>query len=245
MDDREEPTRSKHLTDSQKKWTMAAKIFAILSTIIELTACVGGIVAGAILDSASLIAYGLSSFIGVVATLTVLWRFFGVSPDTPLYEVEAREKKADVGVAFGVFVIATAIVIESTVHLAKRSSPQQAQAVEIICAISIGVYFCLGVCMLTIGYKLESGTMKKDAICAFATCALSAGILISAEIYESNPSVWWFDSALGYVVAAFLYGSGLYTLITEYKYRWWTKQFWITDDFGDSAEKGTPGVEHV
>jgi divalent metal cation (Fe/Co/Zn/Cd) transporter len=229
--------RRGELTDNEKFYTSIAKVVSVISTLIEMTACVGGLVAGGILNSAALIAFGLSSLIGVLATWFVLWRFFGVSEGTPLYQIEAREKKADVGVAFGIFIIATAIVVESTVHLALHNSPSDAHIVEIICATSIAVYFTIGCVMMFVGYKLNSGTMKKDGICAFATTALCAGILISAEIYEKNPDVWWFDSALGYVVAVVLYGAGIYTLITEWKHKWWTKGFWRADDFSN--------VDHV
>jgi len=206
-----------------------------------MTACAGGLVAGGILNSAALIAFGLSSLIGVVATLFVVWRFFGIPDDYPVYKIEAREKKADVGVAFGMFVIATSIIIECTIHLATHTSPSRAKAVEIICAISIAVYFVLACIMTFIGYKLDSGTLKKDGLCAFATTALSAGILVSAAIYENHPKVWWFDSALGYIVAVVIYGAGLYTLLTELKYRWYTREFWETEDFGPNEDV----VEHV
>lgn len=144
--DIQDKERYQEPTADQKKWTTAARVLSVLSTCIELTACVGGLVAGGLLNSAALIAFGLSSLIGVLATLFVLWRFFGVEEGTPMHKIEAREKKADVGVAFGIFIIATAIVVESVVHLSLHNSPSQANIVEIICATRYQFFFFFGCC---------------------------------------------------------------------------------------------------
>lgn len=97
----------------------------------------------------------------MVSTLFVLWRFFGVDDDTPEKVVDAREKKADIGVAFGVVIIATTICIESAIHLSHHDGPDDTTIVAAIAIASICVYCVLGAIKFYVAYNLRSGALRK------------------------------------------------------------------------------------
>merc|ERR1711998_505758 len=90
---------------------------------------------------------------------------------------------------------------------------------------SAAVFLLLGFAKWWIAGKLESTSMKKDAVCSLAAAVCSIGMMVSILAHRANDDLWWFDGTVALVVAVLLLVYGARTILCH-GHKWWTKQFW-------------------
>jgi len=117
---------------------------------------------------------------------------------------------------------------QACAHLGEEKHPKDDTALIVLAVLSVFAFTILGVLKWFISVKLDSPTMKKDAICSLAVGVLSLAVCISSSAYEANKAVWWFDAVVAVLTCLFLLGYGSRTLFCH-NHKWWQRSWWSDD----------------
>jgi Co/Zn/Cd efflux system component len=206
------------------KWTRRARIFVAITIAFSFVMGVLAIVAGALVDSAALIAYGLESFVDLFASVLVLWRFWeDASNEAGMKSNLEREERANVGIAATFIVIAIITGGDAISHLVQHKSPDDSTVVLAFAVISIVVLTAFGIYKLWVNKYVESKALEQDAVASFSVSVLSIGILVSAVLYQFDENIWWLDAVVAIAVTVALAIYSIPILVTR---PWWRKSFW-------------------
>lgn len=156
------------------------------------------VVAGVLANSIALIGFGIDSAIEGLASVIIIWRFWG---DRALSEQAERRARKAVAVSF--FLLAPYLAVESIRTLATHSEPETSWlgiALTVASAVLMPVF---GVAKLRIGARLDSravaGEGTQNLICAYLAVGVLVGLVANMAF-----GWWWLDPvvALGIAVLA-------------------------------------------
>lgn len=206
------------------KWVRRAHKFIIVTIIFSFFMGVLAIVAGAIVDSSSCLAFGLESFVDVIASALVLWRFWDETEDAKgLAANIGKEERTNVGIS-ATFIIVAVITGGSAIsHLAKHTAPANSAPILVFAAISVIVLSVFAVIRVYINKRLASKAMEQDAVTCLSTVVLSIGILVTAALYQTSQKAWWLDAVFAISVTVLMALYSIPILVTR---PWWRRAFW-------------------
>jgi len=219
--------------NDEQLWTRRAITISWVSIAITILSGIIGITCAILYGSMAMLGYGLESFVDVFSSACVVWRFeksFDTSIPAAMHdEIGHRlEKISGVGISFSFVAIALVVGIQAAVHLHNEHHPSASTLMQVMAFISVVAVAILGGFKWHISNKLESATLKKDAICSIAVGVISLAVGISTTIYSDSKSVWWFDAAVAVLVSVFLLIYGGRTIFCH-GHQWWTCAFWNLD----------------
>jgi hypothetical protein len=203
---------------------------SILSAAITLMAFIAGMVISASSHSSATLGYALENAVDLVSSLVVVWRFWGGGNSLSENELEKREKRASIGIAFMMVVLAVCVFSVAVEHLAEFHAPKDVHQLFALSVPSFLVFTFVGGLKWHIAIKTKSPAMKKDAVCSLSGALLSLGVLVGAALFMSDDNAWWFDATVAIVISIGLALYGLRTLVKnviEGK-AYWTLRFWTT-----------------
>jgi divalent metal cation (Fe/Co/Zn/Cd) transporter len=180
-------------------WHSAARKAKLLSWLsLGYMALEGAVAIGAAVaaSSVALLGFGLDSVIEGLASIIVVWRFSGSR--TLSETAEARAGKA-VGVTF--YSLAPYVAYDAVSTLASGHKPETSWVGIGLSCVSLLVMPVLGRAKRRLGAILNSGATTgegaQNLLCAYLAAGVLLGLLANAVL-----GWWWFDPAVGLLIAA-------------------------------------------
>ena len=154
-------------------------------------AVVAGITAGSI----ALIGFGLDSAIEGMASVVIIWRFWGARALS-----EKAERRAQKLVAVQFFILAPYVAIESVRALVTGHEAETSWLGIGLTITSAALMPAFGIAKQRVGAKLGSAATKAEGtqnmLCAYLSLAVLAGLLGNTLV-----GAWWLDPLAGLLIA--------------------------------------------
>ncbi|CAF1034758.1 unnamed protein product [Rotaria magnacalcarata] len=153
-------------------------------------------------QSASALGFAVDTILDVLAFLTIIWRFTSTH-DQAKREIYVLRILAMLFIlsGFGVF-------IDSVVDIRNKIHPIPNHYLVVAVALQTIIFFCLAFAKYTVAKKLNVISAYSDAFNTLISALMALSVVISATIYNSNQSVWYFDPMIGIMISLtiMLYG---------------------------------------
>jgi divalent metal cation (Fe/Co/Zn/Cd) transporter len=161
------------------------------------------VVAGFMAGSIALIGFGFDSAIEGVASVVIIWRFWGARALS-----ETAERRAQKFVAVQFFVLAPYVAIESVRALV---TGHEAETSWLGIGLTIGTAIAMpffGIAKRRVGAELRSPAAVAEGVqnilCAYLSVAVLIGLLGNTLF-----GAWWLDPLAGFVIAYMAVREGL------------------------------------
>lgn len=174
------------------------------SSLLWMTAeGVIAVVAGIAAGSIALIGFGIDSAIEGVASVIIIWRFWGARALS-----EAAERRAQKLVAVQFFILAPYVGVESVRALVTGHEAETSWIGIVLTFSSAMLMPAFGIAKRRVGARLgSSATVSEGAqnmLCAYLSLAVLAGLLANALV-----GAWWLDPLAGLFIALVAVREGL------------------------------------
>ncbi|MGW1195655.1 cation transporter [Streptomyces sp. NPDC002536] len=187
-------------------WQAAARKAKLLSWIsLGCMAAEGlvAVIAALLAHSVALLGFGLDSVVEGLASVVIVWRFSGSR--TLSETAEARAQKA---VAATFFLLGPYIAYDAVSALATAEKPATSPLGIALSVASLIVMPWLGRAKRRLGAILGSGATTgegtQNLLCAYLAAAVLLGLLANTLF-----GLWWFDPAVGLLVAGLAVREGV------------------------------------
>lgn len=166
------------------------------SSLLWMTAeGVIAVVAGVMAGSIALIGFGLDSAIEGMASVVIIWRFWGARALS-----EAAERRAQKLVAVQFFILAPYVAIESVRALVTGHEADTSWLGIGLTIASAALMPAFGMAKRRVGEQLGSAATKAEGtqnmLCAYLSLAVLAGLLGNTLF-----GAWWLDPLAGIFIA--------------------------------------------
>jgi divalent metal cation (Fe/Co/Zn/Cd) transporter len=179
-------------------WLRAARLTRLLSWLSLVWLGIEGavaIVAGVMVGSIALIAFGLDSAIEGVASVVIIWRFSG----SRLLS-ESAERRAQVLVAAQFFILAPFITYEGAEKLVAGGDIETSWLGIGLTLATLAICQPLGLAKRRLGAKLGSpatvGEGTQNLLCGYLAVAVLVGLLANTLF-----GIWWLDPVVAIGIA--------------------------------------------
>jgi divalent metal cation (Fe/Co/Zn/Cd) transporter len=179
------------------RWARWAQWLSWVSLAALLAELVVGLWQGLAAESIALTGWALGSAPEGLASAMVVWRFSGSRTLS-----ETAERRAQVGVALSFWLTAPYIAAESLRHLVGGHHADTSLIGIGLTAIAVVLMPTLGRAKSVLAVRLGSGATAGSGIQNYLCGAQAAAVLIGLALTASGPDGWWFDPAVGLVIAA-------------------------------------------
>lgn len=154
------------------------------------------VVAGIMANSIALIGFGIDSAIEGVASVIIIWRFWGSRALS-----EAAERRAQKLVAVQFFILAPYIAVEAVRTLVTGEEPDVSRLGMALTAVSLVLMPLFGTAKRRVGMRLGSrattGEGMQNILCAYLSGAVLVGLAANAAF-----GWWWADPLAALFIAA-------------------------------------------
>lgn len=162
-----------------------------------------GIAAGSIL----LIAFGLDSFLEIIAGSTLIWRLKKEKQHASDAELLKAEKRSSLIVGSVLLLLAAYVTFVSIYNLIAHNAADTS-----ISGISIAIASVILMPILTVqkrklGKAIGSEALIEDGMCNI-TCAYMAATVLLGSILTALFNLWWVDSVAALVLVYFIASEG-------------------------------------
>jgi divalent metal cation (Fe/Co/Zn/Cd) transporter len=172
-----------------------AQLLAWASLVWMTAEGVIAIVAGILAGSIALIGFGIDSGIEGIASVVIIWRFWGARALSE--QVERRAQKL---VAVQFFILAPYVAVEAVRTLVTSSEPDVSYLGIGLTALSAAAMPFFGVAKRRVGEQLGSAATRgegmQNLLCAYLSVAVLAGLGLNAAL-----GWWWADPLAALVIA--------------------------------------------
>lgn len=153
------------------------------------------VVAGILAGSIALIGFGIDSGIEGIASVVIIWRFWGARALS-----ERVERRAQKLVAVQFFILAPYVAAEAVRTLVTSSEPDVSYLGIGLTAVSAAAMPFFGVAKRRVGEQLGSAATRgegmQNLLCAYLSVAVLAGLGLNAAL-----GWWWADPLAALVIA--------------------------------------------
>jgi divalent metal cation (Fe/Co/Zn/Cd) transporter len=174
-----------------------AKLFAWGSLAWMTAEGVIAVVAGIMANSIALIGFGIDSAIEGVASVVIIWRFWGKRALS-----EAAERRAQKLVAVQFFILAPYVTVEAVRTLVTNAEPDVSRLGIALTAVSLVLMPLFGTAKRHVGGRQGSratqGEGMQNILCAYLSAAVLIGLVANAAFG------WWWADPLAALVIAFV-----------------------------------------
>ena len=144
-----------------------------------------------------------------------MWRFYlpHKDPDREALLMK-REKRASVAISFILALLGLAVLIAALEDFAHQETKANLRIISIVSIVSVIVFGCMTIVKMHMGKKLQSASLKKDAVCSLIGTILSGSLFINTLIIMGQSQAWWLDPFVAFTCAI---GSLIYGLSSIYR----------------------------
>jgi divalent metal cation (Fe/Co/Zn/Cd) transporter len=183
-------------TSERQRLVRLAQLLAWSSLVWMTVEGAVGLWAGVAASSIALIGFALSSVVEGLASVIVIWRFWGSRALS-----EDAERHAQKAVAISFWLLAPYIAFEAVHKLVTGSEPEVSALGIALTATAAVLMPFFGVAKRRVGSKLNSaattGEGTQNLLCAYLSVAVLGGLLVNALF-----SWWWADPLAALFIAA-------------------------------------------
>ena len=187
----------------RRRLVRRAQILAWASLAWMTAEGVVAVTAGILAGSIALIGFGIDSAIEGIASVIIIWRFWGARAMS-----ERAERRAQKLVAVQFFVLAPYVGIEAVRTLVTSSEPQVSYLGIGLTAVSAVFMPFFGIAKQRVAVRLNSratmGEGAQNMLCAYLSVAVLAGLALNAAL-----GWWWADPLAALVIAGVAVREGL------------------------------------
>lgn len=169
-----------------------------------LTEGVLGLWQGLAAGSVALTGWALGSAPEGLASAMVVWRFSGSRTLS-----ETAERRAQLGVALSFWLTAPYIAAESLRHLVGGQHADTSLIGIGLTAVAVVLMPTLGRVKRLLAARLGSGATAGEGVQNYLCGAQAAAVLVGLAVTASLDDGWWFDPAIGLVIAALAVWQGI------------------------------------
>jgi len=221
--------------EDEKLWFKRALVVCVVAFTITVTSAVVGIAVGVINNSSAFLAFGCDGFVDIFAGTFIIWRFSGnMETKQQIIQIEKKETRASVGIAFALVIIGIATAIQAIIHLLNQDPPHNDTLLFAVSGVLGTLLLIVSLIKFYIAHKLKSLSLKESGVTNISGFFLSIGVLIANGAYLADDRVWFLDATFAIVISTILAGFGLHTLVVKRTHFWWRRPFWSPQE-GDSA----------
>ncbi|AVK63755.1 cation transporter [Lactobacillus sp. CBA3606] len=168
--------------------------------VIGLTA---GLQAGSIL----LIAFGLDSFLEIIAGSTLIWRLRKEARGATAEEIARAERRSSLVVGTVLLGLSVYVTAVSGFNLVTHQVANESLMGMGIAVASVVLMPFLTLRKRQLGQALQSPALVEDGMCNI-TCAYMAGTVLVGALLTALFNWWWVDSVAALVLVYFIAGEG-------------------------------------
>lgn len=172
-----------------------AKLLAWSSLVWMTAEGLIGVVAGITAGSIALIGFGIDSAIEGVASVIIIWRFWGTRALS-----ETAERRAQKLVAVQFFILAPYVAIESVRALVTGHEAETTWIGIALTIVSAALMPAFAIAKRRVGVRLGSAATvaegTQNMLCAYLSLAVLAGLLGNTLF-----GAWWLDPLAGLFIA--------------------------------------------
>jgi divalent metal cation (Fe/Co/Zn/Cd) transporter len=174
------------------------------SSLVWMTAeGIIAVVAGVLAGSIALIGFGIDSGIEGIASVVIIWRFWGSRALS-----ETAERRAQKLVAVQFFILAPYVAIEAVRALVTGHEPDVSWLGIVLTAVSAVLMPAFAIAKRRVGNALASRATAAEGmqnmLCAYLSVAVLAGLALNAAF-----GLWWADPLAALVIAGVAVREGL------------------------------------
>ena len=216
------PTAEAQREAERRKWQQRAVLLSLFTIAYSLGEGVSGLVLGAKNVSVSLIALGADSWIEIVSSSLVCWRFYsdlrhGVGTVVTAQIATRKERLATLTIGLLFCLLSAAVIAGSVAALVTRELPESDVPNIVIGTTGAALFTLVWLLKTRVAVALSSSTVAADAACSLCCVCLNVVLLVGAVVSKEAPSVWWFDSATAIVLALVIGREGYHTVAASAK----------------------------
>lgn len=205
-------TNNTSLTNEEETTTRHALITLNIISIVVSSVC--GVITFFLAveeRSASALGFAVDTILDVLAFLTIIWRF------TSTHDQVRRETYVLRILAVLFFSSGFGVFIDSIVDIRNKIHPIPNHYLIVAVIIQTIIFFCLAFAKYTVAKKLNVISAYSDAFNTFISALMAFSVAISITIYNSNPSVWYFDPLVGMFISTTIMVYGVWMMLKSFR----------------------------
>ncbi|XP_067843360.1 transmembrane protein 163a isoform X2 [Heptranchias perlo] len=180
-----------------------------VSIVVTLSLAVVAFTVSIMRHSASSFGFAFDATLDVFSSAIVLWRYSNAAA------VHSAHREHIACVILGViFLMSTVCILGKAIHdLATKLLPEVDDFLFSVSIISGILCSALAVVKFMLGRVLTSKALITDGFNSLVGGIMGFSILISAEVFNHNPGVWFLDGTIGILIGMIILAYGIKLLI--------------------------------
>ncbi|XP_059708571.1 transmembrane protein 163 isoform X1 [Haemorhous mexicanus] len=180
-----------------------------VSIIVTLALAVAAFTVSVMRYSASSFGFAFDATLDVLSSAIVLWRYSNAAA------VHSAHREYMACVILGViFLLSSICIVIKAIHdLAKRVLPEVDDFLYSVSVLSGILCTVLAVIKFMLGKVLTSRALITDGFNSLVGGIMGFSILLSAEVFKHNSSVWFLDGSIGVLIGLTISAYGIKLLI--------------------------------
>ncbi|XP_002666265.2 transmembrane protein 163b isoform X1 [Danio rerio] len=176
-----------------------------VSIVVTMILAIAAFTVSIMRHSASAFGFAFDATLDVLSSIIVLWRYSNAAA------VHSAHREYIACVILGVVFILSAItILVKAIHdLATKLEPEVDDFLYSVSVISGVVCTVLCVCKFMLGKVLTSRALITDGFNSLVGGVMGFSILISAEVFKHEPSVWFLDGTIGILIGLIILAYGV------------------------------------
>lgn len=207
------------------KWRKAALMVCGVSIFFEIVLGITSLVLSIILQSPGAFGFAVDSFVDIVTTLMVVWRFCG--EEGASFSLE-REQKGVLGISVLFVVSSFAVFSKAIFDLVRSNKPYHPYILCGMASVSMVVFTAIAWAKYSISQKLKSKVLFQDAINTLCVDLMACMLLVSLLVYKYTQT-WFLGSIVAILISVFLLVYGARNIYKMYS----TKGKRLLSDYED------------
>ncbi|XP_062435107.1 transmembrane protein 163 [Rhea pennata] len=180
-----------------------------VSIIVTLALAVAAFTVSVMRYSASSFGFAFDATLDVLSSVIVLWRYSNAAA------VHSAHREYIACVILGViFLLSSICIVIKAIHdLAKKVLPEVDDFLYSVSVLSGILCTILAVIKFMLGKVLTSRALITDGFNSLVGGIMGFSILLSAEVFKHNSSVWYLDGSIGVLIGLTIFAYGIKLLI--------------------------------
>ncbi|XP_040532914.1 transmembrane protein 163 isoform X2 [Gallus gallus] len=180
-----------------------------VSIIVTLALAVAAFTVSVMRYSASSFGFAFDATLDVLSSAIVLWRYSNAAA------VHSAHREYIACVILGViFLLSSICIVIKAIHdLAKKVLPEVDDFLYSVSVLSGILCTVLAVIKFMLGKVLTSRALITDGFNSLVGGIMGFSILLSAEVFKHNSSVWYLDGSIGVLIGLTIFAYGIKLLI--------------------------------
>lgn len=176
-----------------------------VSIVVTMILAIAAFTVSIMRHSASAFGFAFDATLDVLSSMIVLWRYSNAAA------IHSAHREYIACVILGVVFILSAItILVKAIHdLATKLQPEVDDFLYSVSIISGVVCAILSVFKFMLGKVLTSRALITDGFNSLVGAIMGFSILISAEVFKHEPSVWYLDATIGFLMGLIILTYGV------------------------------------